>query len=92
LGANIAVPTLGKQSTIKVPPGTESGRVLRLSGRGLPTVKGGRLGDLHFELQVETPVSLSPAQRKAVEALDKALDNSAHPRRTAFTENMKERS
>jgi molecular chaperone DnaJ len=92
LGANIAVPTLTKQSTIKIPPGTESGRVLRLSGRGLPTMKGGRTGDLHFELRVETPSVLSPAQRKAVEAMDKVLDNSAHPRRAAFTENMKERS
>ena len=91
LGANIAVPTLGKQSTIKVPPGTESGRVLRLSGRGLPTMKGGRTGDLHFELQVETPTSLTQAQRKAVEALDGALDNNAHPRHAAFVENMKER-
>jgi molecular chaperone DnaJ len=92
LGANIAVPTLTKESTIKVPPGTESGRVLRLSGRGLPTMKGGRTGDLHFELQVETPSSLNPAQRKAVETLDKVLDNSAHPRHAAFAKSMKERS
>ena len=72
--------------------GTESGKVLRLAGRGLPTMKGNRTGHLHVTLSVETPTTLSDAQREALEQLNKTLDRSAYPKRAAFIANMDKRS
>ena len=92
LGGTLEVPTLRGTATIKVPAGTESGKLLRLAGRGLPTMKGGRKGDLHIELEVEIPSKLSDAQETALKELDGILDESAHPRRKAFMENMRSRS
>lgn len=92
MGANLDVPTLNGSATIKIPVGTESGKLLRLAGRGLPTMKGGRKGDLHIELNIETPCALNPEQKKAIEELDNILDDAAHPRRSAFVDNMRNRS
>ena len=91
LGANVDVPTLTGKTTIKVPSGTTSGKVLRLAGRGLPTMKGGRTGDLHIALEIETPVTMSTAHTKALNTLNKALGDEAYPQRTAFIANMKDR-
>ena len=91
LGGTLEVPTLTGTATIKVPPGTESGKLLRLAGRGLPTMKGGRKGDLHIELEVEIPSQLSKPQKEALEALDAVLDEGSHPRRAAFIETMRNR-
>jgi molecular chaperone DnaJ len=92
LGSDLTVPTIDGKTTIRVPPGTESGKVLRLVGRGLPTMKGGRKGDMHLELRIEVPQTVSPKQRKAIESLDKLLGNESHPLRSAFIENMRKRT
>ena len=92
LGTALDVPTIAGKATIKVVPGTESGKVLRLAGRGLPTMKGNRSGDLHVTLDIETPATLSDAQRKALEQLNKTLDASAYPKRAAFIAKMDKRS
>jgi molecular chaperone DnaJ len=92
LGTALDVPTITGKATIKVAPGSESGKVLRLAGRGLPTMKGNRTGDLHITLDVETPSTLSDKQRAALEQLNKALDSSAYPKRAAFIANMDNRS
>ena len=67
LGATIQVPTLdGDTVHLKVAPGTASGRVLRVKGRGITTKKGA--GDLLAELQVAVPSHLSDAAKSALEA------------------------
>ena len=55
-------------------------------------MKGNRSGDLHVTLDIETPATLSDAQRKALEQLNKTLDASAYPKRAAFIANMDKRS
>jgi molecular chaperone DnaJ len=92
LGSAVDVPTLTGKTAIKVPPGTETGKVLRLAGRGLPTVKGGRSGDLHIELEIETPLVQTDSQKKALNSLADSLGDQAYPKRSAFVETMKERS
>ncbi|MGC1208094.1 MAG: DnaJ C-terminal domain-containing protein [Ornithinimicrobium sp.] len=68
LGATVSVPTLdGKTVKVKVAPGTPSGRVLRVKGRGLVTDKA--TGDLLAKVQVVVPQRLSKAAQEAVEAL-----------------------
>ena len=72
LGATIEVPTLGGPPVkLRVAPGTPSGRILRVKGRGVETAKG--TGDLLAEVQVAVPSHLSKEAKEAVEALAAAL-------------------
>ncbi|MGH9137472.1 MAG: molecular chaperone DnaJ [Acidimicrobiales bacterium] len=77
LGANVQVPTLdGEPVTIKVPPGTRSGKTFRVKGKGISTPR--RTGDLLVTVEVAVPAKLSREERKAVEAL--AAASTASPR------------
>src|SRR5262245_4168102 len=72
LGGTIEVPTLsGEPARAEVPAGTQSGRVLRLRGKGLPGLRGGH-GDLHARLIVWVPNKLSAAERKLLEELGRS--------------------
>ncbi len=92
LGTELAVPTLGATTTVRIPPGTPSGKLLRLTGRGLP--RGGRrgAGDLHLKILVEIPEALSAEQRRAVEQLAEVLGPEVHPRRGTFEATLKRRA
>jgi len=78
LGATIEVPTLsGDTVKLRVAPGTPSGRVLRVKGRGVTTTKG--TGDLLAELQVAVPTHLDEAAREALEKFHE-LEPNENPR------------
>jgi molecular chaperone DnaJ len=79
LGAEIEVPTLNGPATLAVPPGTQSGDVLRLSGRGIPRLGGGARGDQLAQVSVYVPTRLSGDERRALEALSDA-ENFQPPR------------
>jgi molecular chaperone DnaJ len=72
LGAEVRVPTFQGEVTVKVPPGSQSGRRMRLKGRGAPSLKGGPTGDLYLTLQVKVPEQPSAEARQAAEALARA--------------------
>lgn len=74
LGAEVTVPTLDEPVTLRVPPGTRSGRTFRVKGRGVPKDKGA--GDLLVTVEVAVPTDLSPAERDAIEALAAASTHS----------------
>jgi molecular chaperone DnaJ len=84
LGADVKVPTLDTSVTVRIPPGTPSGRVLRVRGKGVAADGGGRAGDLLVTVEVQVPVKLTSAQRDAIEALAAALDDD--PRAGLFAE------
>lgn len=70
LGVEIEVPTVGDGAArLKVAPGTQSGRLLRLRGRGLPHLQGGGRGDLIVRIAVWTPTQLSAEQEKLMRRL-----------------------
>ena len=70
LGTTISVPTIdGKQLSLKIPAGTKHGTKMRLSGHGLPAMKGSKKGDLFVRIQVNIPKHLSAEQQKLVEDL-----------------------
>lgn len=77
LGASITVPTLDGSVTLKVPPGTPTGRTFRVRGKGAPASSG--TGDLLVTVEVVVPEALSDEQRRAVETLAAASTDS--PRR-----------
>ena len=74
LGAEIKVPTLDDPVTVRIPPGTRSGRVFRVRKRGVPLPNG--TGDLLVTVEVAVPAILSAAEREAIEALASATTDS----------------
>jgi len=68
LGAEVPVPTLEGTARLKVPPGSSSGRRLRLRGQGLPAADG-RAGDLYATVAIHVPSKLTRAERQAFEKL-----------------------
>jgi curved DNA-binding protein len=70
LGASVTIPTPGGPTTVSVPPGTSSGRRLRLKGRGLPNRRGAP-GNLYAEVQLKVPKKLSDDERRLFEELQK---------------------
>lgn len=62
LGGDIEVPTMGGQVTMKLPAGSQNGRTLRLSGQGMPQLKGGKRGDLYVKVNAVLPTALNEQQ------------------------------
>jgi len=73
LGSSVEVPTLDGQVMLKIPPETQSGRVFRLRGKGVRSVRAAGLGDLFCRVQVETPVKLTDEQKSLLEQFDGAV-------------------
>ncbi|MFL6113818.1 MAG: DnaJ C-terminal domain-containing protein [Catenulispora sp.] len=78
LGASVAIDTPGGEAKVKIPPGTSSGRRLRLRGRGLPHPRG-RPGDLYVEARIVVPSRLRDEERRLFEQL--AATSTFDPRR-----------
>jgi molecular chaperone DnaJ len=71
LGATIEIPTPDGAVALKVPSGTESGKLLRVKGRGAPHIKGSGRGDLLARVKVTVPKKLTKAEREALEGYRK---------------------
>ena len=69
LGESIEVPTVGGKVKIKIDAGTQSGKVLRLKGKGLPILQGYGTGDLFVHIHIWTPTKLSKEEREILEKL-----------------------
>jgi len=78
LGANVEIPTPDGRISLKVPAGSEDGKLLRVKGRGAPKLNGGGKGDLLARVRVVVPKKLSKAEREALETLQKV--SSQNPR------------
>ncbi|MBT3293832.1 MAG: molecular chaperone DnaJ [Verrucomicrobia bacterium] len=88
LGGEMQVPTIDGYAKLKLSPGTENGKVYRLRGRGMPDVDGYGRGAMHVRVTLETPVKLSSAQKKAMQAVgdldvEKNYPGAAHIRELA---------
>lgn len=69
LGAKVEIPTLEGRATLTIPPGTDSGRRLRLKGKGLPDPRGGAPGDLLVTVQIRVPKGVDAGATEALDAL-----------------------
>lgn len=79
LGASIEVPTLTGKARIKIEPGTQSGRVLRLKGKGLPSVQNYGTGDQFVHINVWTPKKLSKEEKEIIKKLGESENFKPHP-------------
>jgi molecular chaperone DnaJ len=73
LGGELEVPTLNGKVMLKVPPGTQTGRMFRMRGKGVKPVRGGPLGDLLCRVLVETPVKLTGEQEELLRRFDETM-------------------
>ncbi|MCK0122038.1 molecular chaperone DnaJ [Loktanella sp. F6476L] len=89
LGGEIEVPTIdGGRSRVKIPAGSQSGRQMRLRGKGMPALRGGGQGDMFIELAVETPVNLTTRQKEILREFDEiAAEN--NPEGSSFFKSVK---
>jgi len=69
LGSSIEIPTISGKAKIKVEPGTQSGKILRLKGKGLPSVQAYGNGDLFVHINVWTPKKVNEEEREILEKL-----------------------
>ena len=72
LGESIEIPTISGKAKIKVEPGTQSGKMLRLKGKGLPQLQGYGTGDLFVHINIWTPTKISKEEKELLEKLQKS--------------------
>ncbi|KNG93337.1 molecular chaperone DnaJ [Pseudaestuariivita atlantica] len=90
LGGDIEVPTIdGGRARVKIPAGSQSGRQMRLRGKGMPALRGAGKGDMFIELAVETPVNLTSRQKELLKEFEK-LSEENNPESSSFFKSIKE--
>ncbi|BBU58949.1 hypothetical protein KU6B_52140 [Mameliella alba] len=86
LGGDIEVPTIdGGRSRVKIPGGSQSGRQMRLRGKGMPALRGGATGDMFIELAVETPVNLTSKQKELLREFESLAEDNNPESHSFFT-------
>ncbi|MBE1284512.1 MAG: molecular chaperone DnaJ [Rhodobacteraceae bacterium] len=89
LGGAIEVPTIdGGRGRVQIPEGSQSGRQMRLRGKGMPALRGGGIGDMFIELAVETPVNLTTRQKEILREFEE-LSEDNNPESQGFFKSVK---
>jgi len=89
LGGDIEVPTIdGGKSRVKIPEGSQSGRQMRLRGKGMPAIRSSEVGDMFIELAVETPVNLTARQKELLREFEE-LSAENNPQSAGFFSSVK---
>ncbi len=84
LGAEVKVPTLDGAVTMKIPEGTQPGKVLRLKGKGIPSLRGGLRGDQLVRIKVVVPTKLNDKQKDALRAFAEISKDNINPEEKSF--------
>ncbi|MBN2580496.1 MAG: molecular chaperone DnaJ [Pirellulales bacterium] len=90
LGATIDVPTLDGKEELTIPPGTQSGEVFTLPGRGMPELHSRHRGDLLVQVHVEVPKKLTAQHEELLRQLADVENTHVSPKRKSFFEKLKE--
>lgn len=91
LGGELEVPTLDGRVKLKIPEGTQTGKVFRLRGKGVAPVRGGGQGDLLCRIAIETPVNLSKRQKELLREFQQEVegaDGKHSPRKSSWFESV----
>ena len=89
LGGDVEVPTLTGNVMMRIPEGTQSGRVFRLGGKGVKNLRGYGTGDQMVKVVVETPVRLNSEQKRLLKEFEKVSNGSINPLSQSFMEKVK---
>ena len=91
LGKEIEIPTLDGRVSLKIPEGTQTGKLFRLRGKGVRPVRSSMVGDLLCRIVVETPVNLNSRQRELMKELQASFDGDGHassPKKKSFFDRL----
>lgn len=90
LGGEIEIPTIdGGRARVAIPAGAQTGRKLRLKGKGMPSLRGGGMGDLYIEIFVETPRKLSARQKELLREFGACSEAGCNPESEGFLGRVK---
>jgi molecular chaperone DnaJ len=91
-GTQTEVPTIDGRAKIKIPAGTQSGKIFRLKGKGFPAVNSYEKGDQLIQVNVWTPQNVSPEEKTMLEKLSQSLNFKPHPEKSEknFFDKIKE--
>ncbi len=85
MGGDIEVPTIdGGRARVRIPEGSQTGRQMRLRGKGMPVLRTKDVGDLFLELVVETPVNLTSRQKELLREFEKVSEGRNNPESASF--------
>jgi molecular chaperone DnaJ len=91
VGGEFEVPTInGGNTRVKVPEGTQSGRRLRIQGKGMPVLRSRQTGDMYVQIVVETPQKLTKRQRELLSEFERLSSKDTQPESSGFFGKMKE--
>ena len=90
LGADVDVPTVDGSIKLKIPAGTQPGKILNLKGKGVPKLRSNGRGDQLVVINLEVPTHLSAEQRQLFEKLALSLGSEVHPTERGFLDWLKE--
>ena len=92
IGGEVELPTLDGTVSLKVPAGTQSGKIFRLRGKGVTTVRDHRTGDLFARVAIETPINLTPEQEGFLNKFEESISAGGdrhNPRAGGWMESVK---
>ena len=91
LGGEFRAPTIdGSEAKVRIPEGTQSGKQMRLKGKGMPVLRSRDMGDLYVQAMVETPQNLTRRQRELLAEFEKESSQKTHPESAGFFARMKD--
>jgi molecular chaperone DnaJ len=91
LGGEVSVHTIdGGEAKVKISEGTQSGKQLKLKGKGMPVLRSREVGDLYIQATVETPQNLTKRQRELLVEFESLSSTKTHPESAGFLARMKE--
>ena len=89
LGGEVEVPTLNGKKTVKVPEGTESGKLLKVSGEGIKSLRGYGKGDIIVKFTIETPTKLTDKQKELLQKFEESLNEKNYEHKSSFMKKVK---
>jgi molecular chaperone DnaJ len=91
-GAQVEVPTIDGKAKIKIPPGTQSGKIFRLKGKGFPALNSYEKGDELIHVNIWTPQQISPEEKSMLEKMQHSANFQPNPEKSekSFFEKVKE--
>ncbi|MDP8265195.1 MAG: molecular chaperone DnaJ [Candidatus Aceula lacicola] len=89
LGAEVSVPTLGGNVKMKIPTGTQSGKMFRLRAKGMPDLRGRGVGDQYVRVMLQVPTKLSKEQKKILEEYARVSGEEILEQNESFSERLK---
>ena len=93
LGGEVEVPTLVGKVKLTIPKETQTGRRMRVKGKGIKSLRSSAVGDLYCHVSVETPIDLTDRQKELLEEFEKistGLDRAQTPRQKSFVDKLRD--